>query len=372
MNNLKIADNIVRLRHDKKITQDQLAEFIGITKSSVSKWETGQSIPDVALLPQLAAFFDVTVDELIGYNLQLSKEQIQKLYQDFAAEFASCPFEEVMDKIQTYVKRYYSCYPFLFNVCALWINHYMLADGKERQAEILVSISELCEHIKENCKDVGICNDTIVLQAMADLLLGQAQEVVDVLEETSKPYRLVNHSGALLIQAYMMIGNTDKAESFTQLSMYNNVLSLVENATKYISMKVNDLPVCEETIDRIEQVIETYNLKELHPNNAAVFEYQAALCYGAHKEKKKTLEHAKRYVLCLLELFSSDNLSLHGDNYFNRIEEWFDELDNGTNAPRNRKLVLEDIKQSFDNPVFNILEGEPEYGKLKNQLKKII
>ena len=68
----------------------------------------------------------LTIDELIGYKPQLSKEQIQKLYQEFAAEFATCPLEEVMEKVQTYVKRYYSCYPFLFQICALWLNHYVL------------------------------------------------------------------------------------------------------------------------------------------------------------------------------------------------------------------------------------------------------
>ena len=159
MNALNISENIIRLRHERKLTQEQLAGFIGVTKASVSKWETGQSTPDIAILPQLAAFFDVTIDELIGYKPQLSKEQIQKLYQEFAAEFATCPFEEVMEKVQTYVKRYYSCYPFLFQICALWLNHYVLADGEEKQTEVLISISELCEHIKKNCKDVSICDD---------------------------------------------------------------------------------------------------------------------------------------------------------------------------------------------------------------------
>ena len=371
MNRLNIEDNIVCLRHDKKITQEQLAEFIGVTKASVSKWETGQSTPDITLLPLLATFFDVTVDKLMGYDPQLSKEKIQKLYQEFAAEFAECPFEEVMAKTQKYVKQYYSCYSFLFQICALWLNHYMLAGGKEKQSEILISISELCEHIKMNCRDVEICNNTIVLQAIVHLQLGQAQKVIDALEETSKPYRLVNQSNTILAKAYMMSGNMDKAESISQVSMYNDVLSLIGNAAQYLSIQADDLSVCEETIVRAEQVIEAYDLAKLHPNNTAIFEYQAAICYLLHKKKQKALEHAGKYVLCILELFSSDNVILHGDDYFNRIEEWFNELDNGANAPRNRRLVLEEIKLSFDNPVFNIFEGEDEYERLKNKLKEM-
>lgn len=373
INALNIAENIVRFRHEKKITQEQLAQFLGVTKAAVSKWETKQSTPDIMILPGLANFFDVTVDELIGYNPQLSKEQIQKLYQEFAAEFATHPFEEVMEKTRAYVKRYYSCYPFLQQICVLWLNHYMLVSSdREKQAEILLSISKLCEHIKENCRDVGICNDIIVLQALVHLQLGRAQEVVGVLEEMSKPYHMSGQGGVILTQAYMMLGLADKADSFMQISMYKNILSLVENGTKYLAIHIDDLSVCEKTIVRIEQVIDAYALVKLHPNNSAIFEYQAAICYLTHQKKRKALIHADKYVSCLMELFSQEHLFLHGDDYFNRLEEWFEQLANGPNAPRDRKVVLEDIKQSLDNPAFLILEGEEEYETLKYKLKEIM
>lgn len=90
MHGLNIAENIIRLCHDRKITQKDLADFIGVTKASVSKWESGRSIPDVLLLPRIAAFFDVTVDELMGYEAKLSREQIQKIYSDLCKGFADC------------------------------------------------------------------------------------------------------------------------------------------------------------------------------------------------------------------------------------------------------------------------------------------
>ena len=60
MNTLQFADNLTRLRREKKVTQEELADFIGVTKASVSKWETRQSLPDILILPQLASFFNVT------------------------------------------------------------------------------------------------------------------------------------------------------------------------------------------------------------------------------------------------------------------------------------------------------------------------
>ncbi len=69
MNGMNLSENIIRLRRKRKLTQEQLADFVGVTKAAVSKWETAQSIPDILLLPRLASLFDVTVDELIGYQI---------------------------------------------------------------------------------------------------------------------------------------------------------------------------------------------------------------------------------------------------------------------------------------------------------------
>lgn len=372
LNRLNIADNIVRLRHDKKITQEQLAEFIGVTKASVSKWENSQSTPDITILPQLATFFDVTVDELIGYTPQLSKEQIQNLYQKFGNKFAECPFEEVMSETQDYVKRYYSCYPFLMQMCILWLNHYKMAEEAERQREICLGIDRLCQHIKLNCKDMRIIGNTIVLQTLVYFQLGRIQEVVDELEDFSVSNRFGNQSSVLLIQAYAMLGDTEKADRFAQISMYDNVMSLLANAVCYLLIHTEHLSVCEETIIRIECVAEIYKIADLSPNSLLSFEYQAAICYLTHGEKRKALKHLEKYVLCLSKLFSSEDLHLHGDAYFNKIEEWFDnELDNGTNAPRSRKVVLEDVKKTLEAPPLAILNGEPEFEKLKKKLKEL-
>ena len=53
-------------------------------------------MPDVVLLPKMASFFDVTIDELLGYKPQLTKEQIQKVYLDLCTDFAALEFEAVM------------------------------------------------------------------------------------------------------------------------------------------------------------------------------------------------------------------------------------------------------------------------------------
>lgn len=65
---LKIAENIRKLRHDLNLSQEQLAERLGVRFQAVSKWERSETYPDIELLPSIACFFNISVDELLGSN----------------------------------------------------------------------------------------------------------------------------------------------------------------------------------------------------------------------------------------------------------------------------------------------------------------
>lgn len=63
MNNV-LSENLKNLRHTKKYTQAQVAELLGVTPQTVSRWETGIALPDVLLLPEIAKLYCVTIDDL--------------------------------------------------------------------------------------------------------------------------------------------------------------------------------------------------------------------------------------------------------------------------------------------------------------------
>jgi len=370
MNALHVSDNITRLRRDKKITQEQFADFIGVTKASISKWENGLSIPDVSLLPQIAAFFDVTIDELLGYEPQLTKEQIRKQYLDLAKAFANEPFEAVMEKSIGLVKQYYSCYPFLFQISCLWLNHFMLAKEGERQVEILSQASKLCSRILSDCKEISLCNDAVLLDAMIKLQMGKAQEVIEVLEEIQNPCRLSLQGDGVLIHAYQMKGEREKADSFTQISMYSHLLALISGATEYIAIHMDNLDICRETERRITDVANIFHLGQLHPNSMGLFYYQAAIVYSTHGEKKEALRMLKEFTAFMHCLLEGGEIVLHGDDYFTKLEEWFEQLDLGNRAPRDKKVIIDSAVGAFSHPAFCVLQEEKEFQELKRSLNK--
>ena len=80
--NLNIGQVIYELRKQKNITQEQLANILGVSIPAVSKWENGTTYPDITLLPIIARYFNVTMDELMDYQMELSSEEIKKFIKE--------------------------------------------------------------------------------------------------------------------------------------------------------------------------------------------------------------------------------------------------------------------------------------------------
>ena len=75
---MSIGSNIKRLRREKDITQEQLAEYLGITSRAISQWECDRTAPDISLLPALCHIFDVSSDTLLGIDIEKNNEEIKK------------------------------------------------------------------------------------------------------------------------------------------------------------------------------------------------------------------------------------------------------------------------------------------------------
>ncbi len=104
--NLKTGEIIKRLRIENNITQDQLATAIGVTPQAISRWESSTCYPDIELLPGLADFFAVSIDELLGYRLSEREENISSIKKEIERleEFGNT--EECINYAREAVSRY--------------------------------------------------------------------------------------------------------------------------------------------------------------------------------------------------------------------------------------------------------------------------
>ena len=132
---------------------------------------------------------------------------------------------------------------------------------------------------------------------------------------------------------------------------------------------IEDTKFCEETIDRITKIIEVYKLEHLNPNQVLQFRYQCAVYYCSAGEKEKAIEELSAFVNGTLSFLSGDIL-LHGDSYFSKLEEWFEKLTLGTEAPRNKKVVLDGVLQSLEDPAFTLVRDDDRFQCIKRQIER--
>ena len=78
--NTTICENIRKLRKQKNVTQEKLADALGVTPQAISRWESGAGFPAIEYLPDLAAFFEISVDELLGVKLSKREARREEIY----------------------------------------------------------------------------------------------------------------------------------------------------------------------------------------------------------------------------------------------------------------------------------------------------
>ena len=76
---LNLGNNIRQFRRRDKKTQEQLAEALGVTSQAVSRWKSGGSYPDMNLIPAIASYFRVSINELFSYNVWENEQAVNEI-----------------------------------------------------------------------------------------------------------------------------------------------------------------------------------------------------------------------------------------------------------------------------------------------------
>ncbi len=99
--NYIIGEKIAALRKEKQITQTELAEYLYLTPQTVSRWEVGSGTPEISLLPKIASFFGVSIDELFG---QTSISRADDLVMKYSVLRDDRTFIEAMDCLNSQIQ----------------------------------------------------------------------------------------------------------------------------------------------------------------------------------------------------------------------------------------------------------------------------
>ena len=366
MKEMNLGRILVENRHKKGITQDELAAHIGVSKGAVSKWETGSSLPDISLLPQLASYFDISIDALIGYQPQMEKEDIKKLYIRFSKDFSVLPFDEVLAQCLEVVKKYYSCYPLLFQLGSLLINHVAQASSLEQRTQVMETALGWFHRVSSQADEPNLQKEALLMEAFCLLQLQRPSEVMDILE----PIEMQAPSPEpLLACAYQAMGNDREAKKILQVGLYKQIMTLFDLFPSYLNLCLNDAQQFSEACQRFYQTADIFQIKTLHPSilfGVYITIAQGWLALGDTEEALNTL--AQYTNLAVSDIYP---LRLHGDNFFNLLDEWFDsELMLRSFPPRDETLIRHSMTQALsENPAFLPLAENPRFQAMVDKLR---
>lgn len=146
---INIGSNIKRLRGEKGVTQEQLAEAMNVTCAAVSKWERSDTYPDITALQPLAYYFGVSLDELMGYDKEKVDEDIERVISEYRRTNDGKIIEEA-----------YKNYPNDYRI----MYHYIWSRGiYDAEPDLKLALAEkdeiepICDRIIEGCADVLLC-----------------------------------------------------------------------------------------------------------------------------------------------------------------------------------------------------------------------
>lgn len=145
---INIGETIKSMRKDKNITQETLANFLGVTNQSISKWERGETYPDITMLPAIASFFGTSVDELLGIRKIEQEQRIQY----YCNEYSRLWSEHKADDVTALMKQAVCEFPGNFDLLVKYLNCLLNANiNKDRMLRVREEAQNIYELIQEQC-----------------------------------------------------------------------------------------------------------------------------------------------------------------------------------------------------------------------------
>ncbi len=221
---MSIGSTIKRLRKREGITQEQLAEYLGITSRAISQWECGRTTPDITLIPSLCHIFGISSDELLEIDIHKSNEEINE-YLDKATKLChQGKWDDYSNILREANKRFPRDYKIMLKLADALVNEYSRKKSREYK-----EVFELCNRILAECTDSNIRYEATDILATAYGYAGKNEEMLKLANEMPKSH--LSYENFML---YHWKGNDGFAEMQAYIHfLINSLLASIDCAYLY-------------------------------------------------------------------------------------------------------------------------------------------
>lgn len=347
---MSIGTTIKKLRRERDMTQEQLAEYLDITANAVSQWECGRTAPDISQLPLLARVFDVTSDYLLGISNDKDEEKIDSMIDESFSLYCIGQFKKAAEIARNGLKEF----PHSFKLMKRLADTLVCIEGCEDEVE------RLCEKIINECTVARIRDSAYRLQIIMRGKIGNYDEVVKIAEKLpSAPYSKE--------EMLMRWNNTNNEERRMELMEYAKFLS--SSLCTCLGKLSAILPYTFE--EKIQLRMQSIKIMEiLYPNED--YNYYAAYiaddyieiagCYSFLGEYDKTLDALEK--MCEYAILFERSDGINSSPAFRGYDDGKWNSD-GTYSYCKEKIQVMNAQSSFD-----ALRSDARYIEIINKLSQ--
>lgn len=326
---ISISENIRTLRKGCKLTQEQLAEALGVTVGAVSKWESAMSVPDISTIIGLAEFFDTSVDALLGY--ESLKGGVEKTKEALRAMRQEKRFSDGMREAEKALKKYPNLFDIVYECAMLYA-----VGGRERKSvkecrrgiELYEQALELLgQNTNPNIGDIGIRREMANLY----IAMGEAETGIAILRKSN--IRGINDA----VIGYAMASVSHKPEEalpFLSRAMIDTVLNQMQELSVGFSNAYLDMGQMEDAVYAMEWYAEI--LRGLRqPGETSFLDKMEAICLSRvvtlsmkQGDREKALQALRRAVILARRFDENPQYKMSGIRFFHGsgIETGYDDF----------------------------------------------
>ena len=252
--NIYFSENIKRLRKQRDLTQEALADFLGVSFQAVSKWERGESYPDIEMLPEIAVHFGVSVDELLGVNRAENEKEILSIIE----EYDNLSDEDEKHKI---IVKAREKHPNDFRIQLRYMADLAFRNNGRDFKEQLPKIKAIYTNIQNNCRidTIRICSkrylasyyETLSHYENSGITYDDCEQIINEM-----PYM---RDGQEFLRAYLYPHDTDSWKANTMEAVEEEI-SLLCHSISHLFDVTDENNNIDELIHGVQTEINMLNL----------------------------------------------------------------------------------------------------------------
>ena len=284
---MEIGATIRKFRKERDMTQEEMANRLGVTPSAVNKWENGNSYPDILLLGPIARLLNISLDTLLAFQSELTEAEIKNIIGEVDRRFKESTYEETFQVIKNYLHKYTNCEKLAWQLAVMLDAHRLLkkvTDPEQYDEFILACYFRALESGEEEIRTCGA--DSLYNFYLRNEQYEEAEKYLNYLSAQSPESK--RKQAAL----YGKMGRTQEAYKAYEELLFSDyqIESMVFNGLYSLAVKEQNLEKAQFYLEKQTQLAKLFDMGEY-------YEVYGGLELAALKqEEEEVLEIAEKML----------------------------------------------------------------------------